>query len=209
MNNGTPKSRELRLRVHSASLETSRTSPRCLEVLEVLLSDTAPTPTPVCAMGRQLPPPLPLLGLTPYWKPGGGSDPAELSSLRAGPVSPEASVGLGPRPYLGPSHAPRHAAPPWPLPAWVSCQPSEQPPRAGAGSWRDAALGAQRGRDKEPAPLGATKGESGPYSLNLGRLVLHSPIRSLQPRSRGGLCSCTTRGEGHRPGIWSPRVPFK
>lgn len=65
MNNGTPKSRELRLRVHSASLETSRTSPRCSEVLEVLLSDTAPTPTPVCAMGRQLPPPLPLLGLTP------------------------------------------------------------------------------------------------------------------------------------------------
>lgn len=42
MNNGTPKSQELRLRVHSASLETSHTSPHCLEVLELLPSDTAP-----------------------------------------------------------------------------------------------------------------------------------------------------------------------
>lgn len=75
-----------------------------------------------------------------------------------------------------------------------------------AVSWRDAALDAQRGRHKEPAPLRAMKGESGPYSLNL---VLHSPIRPLQPWSRGGLCSCATRGEGHRAGIWSLQVPFE
>lgn len=52
MNNGAPESQEPRLRVHSASLEISHTSSRCLEVPELLLSDIAPHPHPGLCHGQ-------------------------------------------------------------------------------------------------------------------------------------------------------------
>ena len=68
---------------------------------ELDLSLTTPL---VCAMGWQLSPPLPLLGLTPHWVPWGGSDPVEACTLDD---APEASGVLGqgptcPRPCTEP-----------------------------------------------------------------------------------------------------------
>ena len=65
MDHRTPISQELRLRVHSAEPETSHVSPHFLEVPERSLSNPL-----VCATGRQLLPPLPLLALILPGHPG-------------------------------------------------------------------------------------------------------------------------------------------
>ena len=127
--------------------------PAWLGGTELGLSLTAPL---VCAVGWQLSPPLPQLGLTPHWVPGGSLDPEEASGV----------LGQGP---TYPSHAPNHQHSETrglPLSSGLG---REQPPKSAScrallpgkqtepphdTSWwargMCVALGAQTGRHKEP-----------------------------------------------------------
>lgn len=184
MDQRTPINQELRLRVHSAEPETHHVSPHFLEVAE-LLSLSSPS---VCAMGKQLLPPLPLPGLIlrsplnpppPPQEPGGGSGPIVLPGLQAGLASPEV-CGSWARALLGPPPGSRtrgagkpeassraracgSAASPCLLPAGVSASQADGvTPQHEPASWRNAAFDARTDRHKGPAPPAVKRRQLGP-----------------------------------------------
>ena len=169
----SPISQELRLRVHRAEPETSHGSPHCLELRESL-----PNPA-FCATDGQPLHPSPPRGLTPpaphptptqwnqevarplrvAWPAGWNAVPRSIWILGRGPTWPPAvqARGLLPTPVCG------AAACPCLLPVGSrASQAHGATLQHELASRRNAAFDAQTGRRKEPAPHGVTRRQLGP-----------------------------------------------